>query len=242
VLRHDGPVVRRALPLALLLALLLAALTGCGSRPVAEYPPPPGLPRSPPELRDLPGEVTRVLGFLGLSSNEVDRRRSTLTLDGRTVRTPLEPVGLALTRDRAYVVGGRERALAAYARPALRELERVPAGVGPTNLLAGERLVYVADTTGRSLLVFRTEPELALVHRTALPGAPWALAADRGRDRVWVTIPGRNRLLAFSATSRPERLQGFGTVARPAQVAVLADGDVLVTGADAKQRIDPDRD
>ena len=230
---------RVTLAVALLTALVAA---GCGSRPVAEYPPPPEPPRSPAPIRDLPGRVTEVLGSLNLYSNELDPRRSTLTLDGRTVRTPLEPTGLALTDDRAYVVGGRERALAAYERPELRELARVPAGAGPTRAVTTDGLVYVADTTGRALLVFRTEPALALVHRTALPGSPWALAVDERRDRIWVTVPGRNRLLGFSATTRPERLQGFGTVSQPNEVSVLDDGDVLVLGASAEQRIDPDRD
>ena len=227
--------------LLVLLALAAAPLTGCGSRPVAEYPPPPEPPRSPAPIRDLPGRQSRLV-LVDVERGELDRRRSTLSLDGRTARTPLEPVDHTLTADRVYVVGGRERALAAYDRRTLRELARVPAGAGPTHVVARGGLVYVADTTGQGLLVFRTEPELALVHRGALPGAPWALAVDERRDRIWVTVPGRNRLLGFSATTRPDRLQGFATVRQPNEVTVLGDGDVLVIGDGAEQRIDPDRD
>jgi DNA-binding beta-propeller fold protein YncE len=161
---------------------------------------------------------------------------------GRSVATPLGPTGLAaLPEGPVGVVGGRERVLATYDPRTLRELARVPAGVGPTNVVARNGRFYVADTGGRALLIFETRPELALVHRGALPGAPWGLAVDPGRDRIWVTIPARNRVIGFSATRRPDRLQGFDTVRQPRAVAVR-DGDVVVTGRDAVHVIDPDRD
>ncbi len=230
--------MRRLAPPAVLLAVLLA---GCGSRPVAEYPPPPGPPRSPAPIQDLPGRLRDDI-ILGPPAAVLDPRRSTLTLDGRTVRTPLTPTDLAVTGGRVFVVGGRERVLAAFDRETLRERARVPAGAGPTQVVADDGLVFVADTTGQALLVFATEPELALVHRGALPGAPWALAVDERRDRIWVTIPGRNRLLAFRSETRPERLQGFATVRQPNEVRMFR-GDVLVIGAGgARQLISPERD
>jgi hypothetical protein len=226
------------------LAALAAALAGCGSRDVADYPPPPTVPGSVPPIADLPGRLGPAADVAGADDGlTLDRRRSTLTVAGRTVPTPLEPTAAARVPGGPIVVlGGRERALAAYDPRTLRELARVPAGTGPSHVVAKAGLAFVADTTARALLVFRTAPELALVHRTALPGAPWALAVDEGRDRIWVTIPSRNRLIGFAAKVRPERLQGFGTVRQPDDVRVGADGTVVVSGRDATQLIDPERD
>jgi hypothetical protein len=244
---------RRAPRTAALAALAAVPLTGCGSRDVADYPPPPALPEGPAPIADLPGRVlpperpsARAAppgDEPGAGALRLDRARSTLTVGGRTVRTPLEPTGAArLPGGPILVVGGRERALAAFDPRTLRELGRVPAGVGPTAVAAKDGLAFVADTTGRALLVFRTTPELALVHRTTTPRGPWALAVDAGRDRIWVTIPRGNRLIAYSAETRPRRTQGFGTVRQPRSVRVASDGTLVVRGRDATQVIDPETD
>jgi len=120
--------------------------------------------------------------------------------------------------------------------------EREPAGVAPANAVRFEDRVYVTDRGGEALLVFRTEPELRLVHRVAALGAPWALAVDARRRRIWVTLTARNRVLGYSAEERPDRLQGFATVRQPNRVVVDLRDDVVVLGAERSQRIDPDRD
>jgi len=251
VLRHHAPAVPRP-PTKTTAAVLVAlafgvALAACGSRDVADYPPAPGPPAAPP-LRanaEIPGrgEAARVRPAARPVTGapvSVDRDRSTVTAGGRSAPAPLAPVAVAATPTRVYVVGGRERTVAAYDRATLRELARVPAGAGPTHLVADDEHVFVADTTGRALLVFAAEPELRLVHRGALPGAPWVLALDERRDRLWVTIPGRNRVLAFRNERRPERLQGFDTVRQPDALSVGAR--VTVRGAEETQVIDPERD
>jgi hypothetical protein len=96
------------------------------------------------------------------------------------------------------------------------------------------------DTRGDALLVFRRAPRLELVRRLYLAGAPYAIALDRRRRLLYVTLPGRNELVQLPAHGRPHVLRRWPTVRQPAAVAVEeASGAVTVTGESAAVRVRP---
>ena len=157
-----------------------------------------------------------------------DEFGSTLSLveDGRRLRqvpTPLQPGGVAAFRDPAgpvAVVGVRERAVALYDVDG-RELHREPAGIGPTHVEAGDGgRLYVADTDGNAVLLFRTRPDLKLIRRIAVPGQPYATALDRRRGKLWVTLTETNRAVQLTAEVQVRRQREFATVRQPNAIAV----------------------
>lgn len=120
---------------------------------------------------------------------------------------------------------------------------RAPAGVGPTRVVSdGDELLYVTDTAGNGVLVFHTRPQLELTRRVALPGgAPYAMALDTERNRLWVTLTRTNEVAELSADRRPGVLGRRPSVRQPNAVAVDAgSGTVTVAGAGGLlQRFDP---
>lgn len=163
---------------------------------------------------------------------------STLSVveDGRRIRqvpTPLQPGGVAVFRDPAgpvAVVGVRERAVALYDADG-REIARKRAGLGPTHAEAGdEGRLYVADTAGRAILLFRTRPELELVRRVAVPGSPSATTLDRQRGKLWVTLPDENMAVQLTAEVLVRQQREFPTVRQPSSIAIHEpSGRVFVT-------------
>jgi DNA-binding beta-propeller fold protein YncE len=104
--------------------------------------------------------------------------------------------------------------------------------VGPTHVVAGSQgRVYVVDTIGDGLLVFETRPELRLTRRLALRGAPYGIAVDPVRARLWVTLTATNQIVELAAGARPHVLATFPAVRQPDTIAVdPATGRVHVTG------------
>ena len=248
------------------LSLLLAAgLAACGSvTDVDRFPraaePDRALPLStPPAGRTIRVGAARRLALAGPAHPTAqtagrtfvgDERGDTVTvLEGRRVirRLPVaaEPRGIAVLREgrQIAVVSGRERVLELFDARTLRRLGRVPAGIGPTHVVTdGHGLIYVIDTTGDALLVFRTSPELQLTRRVFLPGAPYGVAYDPQRQRLWVTSSRDNVLTELRARGRPAIRRTFPAVRQPDTVAVdPATGRVLVTGRvdGVIQRLDP---
>jgi DNA-binding beta-propeller fold protein YncE len=179
-----------------------------------------------------------------------DEFGSTLTIveDGRRVQqvaTPLQPGGLAaVPQGPVALVAVRERVLALYDRDGTR-IAQAPAGVGPTHVEAGAGgRVYVADTDGDAILLFRTRPKLELVRRVALPGAPYGMTIDRTRGRLWVTLTARNEVVWLPANGAPRPVDRYPTVRQPNSVAVHEpSGRVFVASrADGTlQLLDPSR-
>lgn len=182
-------------------------------------------------------------------ANEMDHSVSVIER-GRVIReldAPRQPGGIATAgHGDVIVVGVGERALRSYDAATLKPKRTAGAGVGPTHIVSdcNER-VYVADTDGRAILAYRTGRDLELADRVNLPADPYGIAVDCRRRRLWVTEPGRNRLVRL----RIPRDQGqvrlertYPTVRQPNSVATdPATGRVFVAGRSrgVLQVIDP---
>ncbi len=124
------------------------------------------------------------------------------------------------------------------ARAQGQEIARAPAGIGPTNVATdGENLAYVVDTTGDAVLVFRLRPRLEITRRVHVPGAPYGIAVDRERDRLWVTATATNELVRLTADGRPRPLARLRTIRQPNDV-VVDRGRVVVISPRQIQTID----
>lgn len=162
----------------------------------------------------------------------------------RRVAVAEQPGGVvALPGGGVAVISVRERVVEVFDRSG-RRVGRAPAGVGPTHGVAEDGLLWVTDTQGDALLVFRLEPELQLARRLRLQAGPYGIALDPVARRLWVTLTGSNRLVELPAHGRPHVLASFPTVRQPNGVAVDSrTGRVFVGGrADGVvQLLDPPR-
>jgi DNA-binding beta-propeller fold protein YncE len=180
-----------------------------------------------------------------------DEHGHTVTVleDGHVVgRFPvaLQPGGLFPVEGgrQVAVVSVRERVVETYDTRTLERVGRASVGVGPTHVVSnGRRMLYVADTAGDGLVVLHTRPKLEVTRRVAFPGgAPYGIAYDGRRDRLWVTLTGTNEVAELSAGTRPGVLRRFPAAQQPDTVAVdTRTGRVFVTGlADqVRQLFDP---
>ena len=195
---------------------------------------------------EFPHDAAPVAGRIAVS-DELD---DTLTLLGaggdRRLRTARQPGGVAAAGGRLVaVVAVSDRVLELFDVVSGEREGRIDAGVGPTHLVAdpARRRLYVADTQGDAILAVDTAPELRINDRLALPGAPYGLALDPARGRLWVTLTGRNSLAELELGQRAPRLvRTLPTVRQPNSVAVdTASGRVFVASRSdgVLQLIDP---
>ena len=203
------------LELAGLAAVALLA-SGCGSASVSELPPAAGPSTAPPAASMPPG---RVMPLTDDAAEVAVKPAREATLRGEALRVVLDPRARTL---RLQDAGG---AVA----------DHIPVGVGPTQVACASRgPCYVTDTTGDALLVVRVAADgrsLRLSRRVYVDGAPYAIAVDRQRRRLWVTLTARNELVELPAHGRPHILRRHPTVRQPDGVRVdPGSGDVTVTG------------
>jgi DNA-binding beta-propeller fold protein YncE len=199
-----------------ILAALALVAAGCGSS--ADLPPAAGPDRSPPLERRPAGQL--------VDTAPDPAPRTEAVVDGGRKLAVLSP---------------RRRVLEVYDATTRELLDAVPAGAGPTHVVAGERgLAYVVDTAGDGLLVFETRGGLRIRRRYPLLGAPYAAASDLRNGRLWVTLTARNQLVELATSARPHRLDVYPTVRRPTALAVDPAGRVYVHG-DRFQLLDPRR-
>jgi DNA-binding beta-propeller fold protein YncE len=157
--------------------------------------------------------------------------------DGQVVATltgPQQPGGVAAGDGRVGVVDVRAGLLYVYDPTTLGPVDQVPAGAGPTHVVAdGHGGLVVADTRGGALLRYRLRPDVRLLERLALSGRPYGLAADPGRRAVWVTLTDTNRLVGLHVTRDGLRpFANLPTVRQPNSVALdVASGRVDVAGS-----------
>ncbi|WP_157251437.1 YncE family protein [Patulibacter americanus] len=154
----------------------------------------------------------------------------------RQERIALQPGGLApIDGGRIVaVVAVKERVLELYDTRTLKRLASAPAGVGPTHVVCrDEGICYVADTTGKAILIFVWQDgKLQLQRRQWLSSQPYGIALDEERYKVWVTLPAENKLVELRARTRSRTGRIFPAVEQPQTVAVdPVSGHVFVTGA-----------
>ena len=184
---------------------------------------PDGGPRAVTPVGRFPHDAAAVDGRVVVANEHADSL--TVLERGRAARTlgaPRQPGGVAAAGGPlAAVVGVRARRIALYDVVSGRELGEATAGVGPTHVVAAGGLVYVADTEGDAILVYRLRPRFEFLDRANLPGAPYGLALDRRRGRLWVTLTERNEVVRYELTEHaPRRVASYPTVRQPNSVAV----------------------
>jgi len=150
-----------------------------------------------------------------------------------TLPAPHQPGGIA-TFAGGYVglVAVSERVLQVYDAGSGDRLGSTGAGVGPTHIVALGDRAYVADTEGDLVREFAIGPRPRQIATAPAPGAPYGIAVDPRRGRLWVTLTASNRLAEYAVGSRPPRLLAtYATVRQPNSVAVEpASGAVFVAG------------
>ena len=167
-----------------------------------------------------------------------DERSDTVTVvEGvkpvKRFRVARQPGGLYPADDgrTVAVVSVRDRVLELFDARTYERLGKVNAGVGPTHVVSdGKQTLYVTDTAGDALLVFKTQPELKLVRRLAMRTSPYGIAIDTRRERLFVTLTGTNRLIKLWLNG-PRTVNDLPTVRQPDTVAVDEEtGRAYVTG------------
>lgn len=195
--------------------------------------------RQPHDAAAAEGRVY-VADELGGSATVVDADGSV----ARRIPGPVQPGGVAAVGGRVAVVDVRGAQLFVYDAVTAQPLAQLPAGDGPTHVVpdaAGG--VVVADTRGDALLFFSLAPEPRMVRRVPLRGAPYGLAVDPTRRRLWVTLTSLNQVVGFDLGGGADQpFTTLPTVRQPNSVAVdPASGRLFVAGAaDANlQVVDP---
>lgn len=159
----------------------------------------------------------------------VDGRRVVATLDA-----PQQPGGIAASGDYVAVIAVAERVLAVYDASTLEKVGEVPAGDGPTHVVAARGTAWVADTDGDAIRAFTLGPQPKARSVTPVAGAPYGIAIDPRRERLWVTLTASNQLVEFDVSGRqPAELRRYPTVRQPNSVAVdPRTGAGVVAGRD----------
>jgi DNA-binding beta-propeller fold protein YncE len=155
-----------------------------------------------------------------------------------------QPGGLAAAGDEVAVVDVRANRLTLLDARSLRRVGTVNAGRGPTHAVTGRGgLVYVVDTRGDAIDTFATAPRLRALPAIRLPGAPYGIAIDPVRARLWVTLTATEQLAEIDLAGRRPRLHKlYATGRQPNTLAVNPlTGTVYVADAadDALQIIQP---
>lgn len=184
---------------------------------------------------NFPHDATATESGTVLVANELGGTLSVVR-DGRVVHTfadATQPGGMAAVGELVGVVDVREGTLSLYDTEGLERVGRLPAGDGPTHVVADRRgQLLVTDTRGETLIRYAIRPELRELDRTPLPGAPYGITYDEVRDRLWVTLTGRNQLVGLDLSGgAPREAVRLPTVRQPNTVAVdSGTGRVFVGG------------
>jgi len=144
-----------------------------------------------------------------------------------------QPAGVAAVGNLVGLVDVRENTLSLYDAERFLRVSEVPAGAGPTHVVADKRgHLAVIDTRGGAVLLYEVQPALRQIGRVELPGTPYGVAYDPVRDRLWVTLTALNEVIGLNLnTSQPVLASPLPTVRQPNTVAVdPTTGRVYVTG------------
>ncbi|MDQ3607513.1 MAG: YncE family protein [Actinomycetota bacterium] len=180
------------------------------------------------------GENPHDVAFLDDRIYVGDEFSSTMSVveDGRLVRqipVDAQPGGVIELDDRVGIVSVRAYTLELFSlEEDLQAQGSQNAGLGPTHVVRdAEGRLFITDTRGDAIVVYETQPRLKFLGRLELPGAPYGIAIDRERGRVWVTLTARNEVVELNAADQPEVLRRFPTVRQPNTLAVSPGGGRL---------------
>ncbi len=162
----------------------------------------------------------------------------TVVRDGQvraTVPVDVQPGGVAAAATSvAAVISVRAYTVALLDLRTMRLGPSQNAGAGPSHVVAlPDGRLFVADTRGRGVLEYATRPRLKALRRLTGVGAPYGLAVDARRGRLWVTDVAGGRLLAVDvgAPGAPRITRTWPVVDQPNSVAVdPRDGAAIVAG------------
>lgn len=144
-----------------------------------------------------------------------------------------QPAGVAAVGDLVGLVDVRENTLTVYDAQRLQRIAELPAGAGPTHVVADKRgHLAVIDTRGGAVLLYQLQPTLRQIGRVELPGTPYGVAYDSNRDRLWVTLTALNEVIGLNLSAgQPVLASPLPTVRQPNTVAVdPTTGRLYVTG------------
>lgn len=144
-----------------------------------------------------------------------------------------QPAGLAAAGNLVGLVDVRENTLTVYDAQRLQRVAELPAGAGPTHVVADKRgHLAVIDTRGGAVLLYELQPTIRQIGRVELPGTPYGVAYDAVRDRLWVTLTALNEVIGLNlSASQPVLATPLPTVRQPNTVAVDGpSGRLYVTG------------
>lgn len=144
-----------------------------------------------------------------------------------------QPAGLAAAGDLVGLVDVRKNTLTVYDAQRLQRVAQLPAGAGPTHVVADKRgHLAVIDTRGGAVLLYALQPTIRQIGQVTLPGTPYGVAYDPIRDRLWVTLTARNEVIGLNLNAeQPVLAAPLPTVRQPNTVAVdSATGRLFVTG------------
>lgn len=139
-----------------------------------------------------------------------------------TLSAPHQPGGVApLPGGLAVVAAVGARVLAIYGLDPPRLVTKANAGVGPTHVASALGRLFVVDTQGDAILAFRMRPRFELNGRANAPGAPYGIAADERRRRLYVTLTARNQLIEYALGGpAPRWIATYPVVRQPNSVTV----------------------
>lgn len=146
----------------------------------------------------------------------------------------VQPAGMAPVGNLMGMLDVRKNDLTVYDAEALTIKGAVPAGQGPTHLVADKHGRYIAtDSRGDAIRVFDTEPRQ--IAEIAQPGGPYGIAYDSARDRLWVASSGTNEVVGYDMTDpTPREVDRIATVQNPYTLGVDADtGRLFIAGVTA---------
>ena len=145
----------------------------------------------------------------------------------------VQPAGLATVGRSMGLIDVRKNDLTIYDTEELNIVGSVPAGDGPTHLVADKhgRLI-AADTRGDAIRVFEPLPTPHRVGEVAQPGGPYGIAYDPTRDLLWVASSGTNEVVGYDMSQpTPREVRRLPTVQNPYTLGVDANtGKLFIAG------------
>lgn len=115
---------------------------------------------------------------------------------------PTQPGGIAAAGNRVGLIDVGESTLTVYDAATRSQLARLPAGDGPTHIVADKLgQLVVIDTRGDAVLIYELSSGPRLRLSAPLPGRPYGVAYDPARDRLWITLTDRNELVGIDLGS-----------------------------------------